>query len=95
MKVSKETVEKMAHLSRLELNEDELSKMQEDLSNTLDWMDKLNEIDTENIEPLISMSDNKNIMREDVIKEHISHQDALKNAPKKDSDYVRVPKVLD
>ena len=95
MKVTKETVEKMAHLSRLELNKDELSQMQEDLSNTLDWMDKLNEINTDNIEPLISMSDNKNIMREDVIKEHISHTDALKNAPKKDSDYVRVPKVLD
>ena len=95
MKVDKETVEKMAHLSRLELKNDELEKMQNDLSNILDWADKLNELDTDSIEPVISMSDNKNIMREDVTKEHISHHDALKNAPRKDSDYVRVPKVLD
>lgn len=95
MKVDKETVEKIAHLSRLELNNKELEDMQKDLSNTLNWMEKLNELDTDNIEPLISMSENKNIMREDVTKEHISHYDALKNAPKKDSDYVRVPKVLD
>ena len=95
MKVDKETVEKIAHLSRLELNNIELEDMQKDLSNTLNWMEKLNELDTDNIEPLISMSENKNIMREDVTKEHISHYDALKNAPKKDSDYVRVPKVLD
>lgn len=95
MKVDKETVEKIAHLSRLELNNKELEDMQKDLSNTLNWMEKLNELDTDNIEPLISMSENKNVMREDVTKEHISHYDALKNAPKKDSDYVRVPKVLD
>lgn len=95
MKVDKETVEKIAHLSRLELKNEELDKMQNDLSNILDWVDKLNELETDKIEPLISMSDNKNIMREDVIKEHISHQDALKNAPKKDSDYIRVPKVLE
>jgi len=95
MKVDKETVAKIAHLSRLELKNADLDKMQKDLSNTLEWVDKLNELNTDNIEPLVSMSDNQNIMREDVTKEHISHNDALKNAPKKDSDYIRVPKVLD
>ena len=95
MKIDKDTVEKIAHLSRLELKNDDLDKMQKDLSNILDWMDKLNELDTDSVEPLVAMSENKNIMREDVTKEHLSHYDALKNAPKKDSDYVRVPKVLD
>ena len=95
MKIDKQTVEKIAHLSRLELKNDDLDNMQKDLSNILEWVEKLNELDTNNVAPLISMSQNKNIMREDVTKEHITHYDALKNAPKKDSDYVRVPKVLD
>jgi len=95
MNIDKETIEKIAHLSRLELKNDDLEYMQKDLSNILGWVDKLNELDTDNIEPLISMSDNKNMMRDDVSKNHISHHDALKNAPKKDSDYVRVPKVIE
>lgn len=95
MKVDKETIEKIAHLSRLEFKNEDLNKIQSDLSNILDWVDKLNELDTENIEPLTSMSDNINIMREDAIEPHISHYDALKNAPKKDTDYVRVPKVIE
>jgi len=95
MKIDKETVEKIAHLSRLEMKDENLDAMQKDLSNILGWIDKLNELSTDDIEPLISMSDNVNIMREDVTKEHISHYDALKNASKKDSDYVRVPKVID
>ena len=95
MNIDKDTIEKIAHLSRLELKNNDVDKMQNDLSNILNWIDKLNELNTDNIEPLVSMSENHNIMRDDVVKEHISHNDALKNAPKKDSDYIRVPKVLD
>jgi aspartyl-tRNA(Asn)/glutamyl-tRNA(Gln) amidotransferase subunit C len=58
-------------------------------------MDKLSEIDTENVEPLIFMSDEVNVLREDVAEETITQAEALKNAPKKDSDYFRIPKVLD
>ena len=95
MIIDKETVQSIAHLARLHLNENEEKSMMSDLNKIIGWMDKLNELDTEDIAPLISMSDNKNIMREDVTKEHISHYDALKNAPRKDSDYVRVPKVIE
>ena len=60
-----------------------------------DWLEKLKEVDTENVEPLTTMSHEINVLREDEVKEHLSHERALKNAPKKDSDYFRVPKVLD
>jgi aspartyl-tRNA(Asn)/glutamyl-tRNA(Gln) amidotransferase subunit C len=56
--------------------------------------EKLNEVDTEGVEPLIYMSDNENVLREDEVVQSISHEDALKNAPKKDSDFFRVPKVI-
>jgi aspartyl-tRNA(Asn)/glutamyl-tRNA(Gln) amidotransferase subunit C len=58
-------------------------------------MDKLSEVDTENVEPLIFMNDEYNKLREDVAEVTVSQDEALKNAPKKDSDYFRIPKVLD
>ena len=95
MKIDSKTVQNIAHLSRLHLTEEEENEMQNDLNNIIDWIEKLNELNTEGIQPLLSMSDNKNILREDVTKEHISHYEALKNVPKKDSDYIRVPKVIE
>jgi aspartyl-tRNA(Asn)/glutamyl-tRNA(Gln) amidotransferase subunit C len=58
-------------------------------------MDKLSEIPTDNVEPLIFMSDEVNRLREDVPEVTVTKEEALKNAPKKDSDYFRIPKVLD
>jgi aspartyl-tRNA(Asn)/glutamyl-tRNA(Gln) amidotransferase subunit C len=58
-------------------------------------MGKLNELDTNDIEPLIFMSSEINRLREDIPVVSISHEEALRNAPKKDSDYFRIPKVLD
>jgi aspartyl-tRNA(Asn)/glutamyl-tRNA(Gln) amidotransferase subunit C len=64
------------------------------LEKILEMCEKLNEVDTEGVEPLIYMSDNENVLREDEVVQSISHEDALKNAPKKDSDFFRVPKVI-
>ena len=58
-------------------------------------MESLNEVDTSNVAPLVYMTDEKNVFRHDVVKQEITHEEALKNAPKKDSDYFRVPKVID
>ena len=58
-------------------------------------MDKLREIDTKDVEPLIFMSDEVNRLREDLPQITVTHEEALRNAPKKDSDYFRIPKVLD
>ena len=95
MTIDKETVEKVAHLARLELAEDEKEKMIEDMSKILDFMAKLNEIDTSGIEPLVYMTNEINVVREDVIKQEITHEEALLNAPKHDKDYFLVAKVIE
>ncbi len=65
------------------------------MNKILDWMEKLNEVDTSDVEPLMHMSAEMNVFREDVVQEHLDHKKALINAPKKDSDYFRVPKVIE
>ena len=61
----------------------------------MEWVEQLKEVDAEGVEPLTTMSFEVNILRDDVVKEHLSHERALLNAPKKDEQYFRVPKVLD
>ncbi|TXK37561.1 Asp-tRNA(Asn)/Glu-tRNA(Gln) amidotransferase subunit GatC [Pontibacter qinzhouensis] len=90
-----QTIKKIAHLARLEFNEEKEAEMLKDMNQILDWMDKLRELDTTSVEPLIHMSEEVNVMREDVMHQEITHEQALSNAPKKDSDYFRVPKVLE
>lgn len=95
MTIDEETVDKIAHLARLELNGDEKQEMIKDMSKILDFMAKLNEINTSGIEPLVYMTDEVNVLREDVVIQQITHQEALKNAPKHDEDYFLVPKVIE
>ncbi|WP_439698431.1 Asp-tRNA(Asn)/Glu-tRNA(Gln) amidotransferase subunit GatC [Mucilaginibacter sp. AW1-7] len=95
MTIDKETVEKVAHLARLELSESEKQDMIQDMSKILDFMAKLNELDTTGVEPLIYMTDGANILREDVVKQEITHEEALENAPKHDKDYFLVAKVIE
>ena len=90
-----QTIRKLEHLSRLEFSEEKEQEMLGDLNKILNWVDKLRELDTENIEPLTHMTAEMNVMREDVAQNTITHEEALLNAPKKDSDYFRVPKVLE
>ena len=95
MIIDKETVEKVAHLARLELNETETQEMIKDMSKILDFMAKLNELDTSGVEPLVYMTGDDNVLREDVVKQQITHEEALKNAPKHDEDYFLVAKVIE
>jgi aspartyl-tRNA(Asn)/glutamyl-tRNA(Gln) amidotransferase subunit C len=95
MNIDKETVEKVAHLARLELAEDEKETMIADMNKILGFMDKLNEIDTSGIEPLVYMTNEINTTREDVIKQEVTHEEALLNAPKHDKDYFLVAKVIE
>jgi len=95
MNIDKETVEKVAHLARLELAEDEKEKMIADMNKILGFMDKLNEIDTSGIEPLVYMTNEINTVREDVIKQEVTHEEALLNAPKHDKGYFLVAKVIE
>jgi aspartyl-tRNA(Asn)/glutamyl-tRNA(Gln) amidotransferase subunit C len=95
MKITEEIVDHIAHLARLEFEGADKDAIRSDMENIITFMDRLNELDTENAEPLIFMSDEVNRLREDVAQVSIIQKEALKNAPKKDSDYFRIPKVLD
>lgn len=95
MKLDRDTLRKIAHLARLDFEDKAEAEMLKSLSEILDWVEKLNELDTGHVEPLTSMSMEVNVFREDKLGPHLSHEAALKNAPKKDSDYFRVPKVLE
>ncbi|MEO9483484.1 MAG: Asp-tRNA(Asn)/Glu-tRNA(Gln) amidotransferase subunit GatC [Ekhidna sp.] len=94
MKITKEIVRKTAHLARLSFNDAKEQQMIEDLQKMVDWVDKLREVNTEGVEPLTGMSTEMNAFREDTISNQISRESALKNAPKHDSEYFRVPKVI-
>jgi aspartyl-tRNA(Asn)/glutamyl-tRNA(Gln) amidotransferase subunit C len=95
MKITEEIVDHIAHLARLEFEGEKKDAIRQDLENIISFMDKLSEVDTEGVEPLIFMNDEYNKLREDVAVVSITQDEGLKNAPKKDSDYFRIPKVLD
>lgn len=90
-----QTIRKLAHLARLEFSEEKEQEVLQDLNKILNWMDKLRELDTKNVEPLTHMTEEINVLREDIVKNTVTHEEALLNAPKKDSDYFRVPKVME
>lgn len=89
------TVDKLAHLARLHFNEEDKSEILGDLNRMLEFVEKITELDTEGVEPLIYMNDSPNQLRPDVARKEMTRVEALKNAPKADSEYFRVPKVLD
>lgn len=95
MRIDKDLVEKIAHLARLEFNDQEKVKIEADLNRILDFMETLNEVDTDQVAPLIYMNDEVNVLRKDEVIQTISHEEGLANAPKKDTDYFRVPKVIE
>jgi len=95
MKIDLKTVDEVAHLARLEFDEKAKEEIANDMNRMLSFVDKLNELDTKGVEPLIYMTDESNVLREDVVKETITQKEALLNAPKKDSDYFKVAKVID
>ena len=94
MKINDELVQHIAHLARLEFEGDELNEIKGDMSKIIGFMDKLSELDTEDVEPLIFMTDKVNVLRDDKPERTLTSEDALRNAPKKDSDYFRISKVL-
>lgn len=94
MPIDKATVDHIANLARLEFENESKDEMVKDMNNIVSFVEKLNELDTTGVEPLIYLTDEVNILREDEVKQDITQKEALMNAPKKDSDYFKVPKVL-
>jgi aspartyl-tRNA(Asn)/glutamyl-tRNA(Gln) amidotransferase subunit C len=94
MKITKEEIQKLAHLSRLELDTASEDQMVSDMNKILGFVEKIQELDLEGIAPLEFVNDEINVLRTDTVTQTITHEDALKNAPQKDSDYFKVPKVM-
>ena len=90
-KISEKEVKKIAELSRLSLTNEELKKRTKDMNNILDYMDTLNEIDTENVEELYNVHDMNNSLREDNYESSLDKKDVLANSPNSNSDYIEVP----
>lgn len=95
MQLNNETITKIAHLARLEVSEAEKEILLEDMNKILSFMEKLNEIDTTDIEPLIYLTDEVNVFREDVVNHENTIEEALQNAPSQDGQYFKVAKVID
>jgi len=94
MRIDNELVDRLAELSKLEFNDTEKEKLKKDLQGILNLVEKLEEVNVDGIEPLIYMSDERNVLRKDEIRDTVSKEEALQNAPQKDSDYFKVPKVI-
>jgi aspartyl-tRNA(Asn)/glutamyl-tRNA(Gln) amidotransferase subunit C len=94
MEVNDQMVEKLAHLSRLQFNENEKAEIKSDLQRMIVFVEKLNELNLDGVEPLLHMSEEVNVLRDDEIKGTISRNEALKNAPLHDDQFFKVPKVI-
>ena len=93
--VDETLVAKIAHLARLEFDTASMPSAVEDMTRMLEFVDQLNELDTEHIEPLIYLSEERNVLRPDAIGETLSVEQALSNAAKHDSDYFKVPRFVE
>ena len=94
MEVNDDLINNLAQLARLEFNDTERDEIKSDLQKMIAFIDKLNELDTTGVEPLLHMSENINVLREDEVKGNISSEAALKNAPLHDEHFFKVPKVI-
>ena len=95
MAITKEIVEYVAHLARIELDVEELEKLSEQLKGILDFIDKLKDVDINNISPTSHILPINNVLRQDNIKVSLPAQKVLENAPSKQGNYFVVPKVIE
>ena len=95
MSVSIKEVEHIARLAKLKFNDTEKIKLQGELNKILEYIDTLNELDLDSVEPLDNINNTENVFREDIVKPGVTKEEALKNAPSKTDNFFKVPKVLD
>mgnify|MGYP000870894338 CR=1 FL=1 len=96
MKIDETTLDRIAELARLDVSDPATrTTLLSDMQRVFDFVEKLNEVDTTGVEPLIFMTEEQDVLREDVAVLEITKQEALRNAPVKDSDYFKVPRVVD
>lgn len=95
MTIDKQTIYKVAELARIEITAEEISDLQTDMNKILTFMEKLNELDTSSVAPLVYMNQEGNVWREDEVKQDLSVEDGLKNAALHNEAFFLVPKILD
>ena len=93
--ITRADVEHVANLARLHLTDDEIDRMQTQLSNILEAIETLRDVDTSHVGPTASVIQLENVMREDAVRPGISREAALANAPLRDDPFLRVPTVLE
>lgn len=94
-RITKERVKHIAHLSRLELSEDEVEKFAKQLDEIIDYAEQLNELDTERIVPTAHVLEVKNVIREDKARPSIAREDTFKNAPDHEDGQFKVPRIIE
>lgn len=94
-KITLQDVEYVAGLAQLSLDEEAKQRLVQEMGDVLAYIEKLNELDTEGVEPMMHVLDLNNVYREDVVTGSLDHDAALQNAPKTDGDYFLVPRILD
>lgn len=94
MNIDDQLVDRLAELSKLEFDAQGKEGIKKDLQKILNLVEKLEEVNVDGVEPLIYMTEEKNVLRKDVIADTVTKEEALQNAPQRDSDYFKVPKVI-
>ncbi len=94
MEIDVKLISRLEELARLELSLEERERLQKDLNNILKMVEKLKDLDTTGVEPLVYVSEEQNVLREDVVKNQVEKRKALMNAPDKNENFFKVPKVI-
>jgi len=93
--LTREDVRRVAVLARLKLSDDELDRLTDQLGQILGHMEQLEELDTEDVEPMVHAIELQNVFRKDEARESLPREAALSNAPKTDGRYFQVPQILE
>ncbi|HSY60550.1 MAG TPA: Asp-tRNA(Asn)/Glu-tRNA(Gln) amidotransferase subunit GatC [Cytophaga sp.] len=94
MEITSEMIDRLAHLAKLKFSEEEKKELKTDLERMIGFVEKLKEVDTSGVEPLLHITDAVNVLREDEVKQTTTKQQALLNAPLTDGNFFKVPKVI-
>lgn len=94
MEVNDALIDNLAKLSHLSFTAEERKEIKADLQEMISFIEKLKEVNTEGVAPLLHMSSNVNILRDDIVRGSVSREEALKNAPDTDGTFFKVPKVI-
>lgn len=95
MDLDAKAIHKIADLARIHIDEKEVDTLIPEMNKILSFMEKLNELDTDNVKPLVYMNEATNVWRDDVVKQEISTKDGLKNAAKHTDQFFMVPKIIE